>query len=50
MQYRISIKETNIGFVYVEAESLEQAQGLALREYENGDIEWTGSEAEVLED
>lgn len=50
MQYRITIKETNVGFVYVEAESLEEAQDLAVDEYENGDINWISSEAEVFED
>lgn len=47
--YRISIREVNIGFVDVEAESLDEAQNIALAEYENGDICWTDSECEIVE-
>ena len=49
MKYRISIKEINLGFVDVEADSVKKAEELALQEYEYGDISWMNSEAEVVE-
>ena len=49
MKYRVCIEEINRGFVDVEADSKEEAEELALQEYEHGDIYWTDSKAEVSE-
>jgi len=44
MKYSISITEVNYGSIIVEADSLEEAQDLAMDSYYSGEIHWTDSE------
>jgi hypothetical protein len=46
-RYRVEIRETEIGVVYVDAISIEQAKLMAEAVYHHGDIDWYHSDIEV---
>lgn len=46
MKYEVRIKEHNIGYVTVEADSKKSAEELAYEEYQNGNAFWRDTEIE----
>lgn len=55
MEYKVRIKYTEIYYVYVKADSYEEAEDIALDKYSNGDCEiyfedLTAEVEELLED
>lgn len=47
MQYRVEVREVNIGIIDVEAETIDEAEDLAMIDLENGNVAWVDSESSV---